>query len=321
MSMGKYLDRQIRIKNAINSEINLTKDGEKFSKADLPTIDKYLNQFISQQVLDVRQKIIEINKKINKANEFGNKTEVTKLRAEKSKFKGDFTPVLDLANYNHILGIACNENLDPEHIKMVFTTLKTLEIFEKSSDISEGTKTKNTGLRGKIRKALAIHKNLDDDTINQFLLSGPIDSPVLGNSKLTDTHLNTFFKIRILPQKPGDTLSTIGFEHLMEAVSLNPEIVSKWYDENLKSFAKWDYSDTKWYSIVGSLLKYEFLPEYILAEIASVPSIAGHRGWAKTYRDKALAHPNASKRVIFEAFKISKDISLLPINIRSWLVF
>jgi len=223
-------------------------------------------------------------------------------------------------NFNELIGVAVNPNLTGEMIRSIFGKLLSSAKSEKdNTSIPQNTKTKNMGLRSKIRKLLSEHPNLDNDAITSLLLNNSKTS-VLNNSSITEEHLNLFFEKRVLDKKKGE-YSFLEFERLSKAKNVTQTIMKKWYNELLK-FADWTYSDNQWYSIITSVIMFDDLHIEAINTIASTPKNNESNNWAMEYnRELAVDHKNATEETKLLAFEATHADKYLPKDVIDIFLF
>jgi hypothetical protein len=95
-------------------------------------------------------------------------------------------------------------------------------------------------------------------------------------------------------------------------------LINDWYDK-LKKYADWSYKDNIWYSIVGTLLKFDDLDESILIDIASAPLDVRNFSFLEGFRDKAVNHKNATMAVKKAAFASTRSNKYIPEKIANIL--
>lgn len=215
----------------------------------------------------------------------------------------------DEVSLNTLIGVASNPNLNTDLILQMYKILNSLSKKENSSkDISKATKTKNSGLRAKIRRLLSQHPNLSDDVIEKLLVSPTSNSKnVLKNPSIKEKHLQLYFDKIVL--RSGTDYSFLDFNSLSKAANVTENLMKKWYSTLVK-YADWTYSDNHWYSIVESFLDYPDLWEDILIDIAGAPKSV--KMFSDIFRDQAVRHKNATDNVSMKAYEITGEEIYLP---------
>lgn len=267
--MGAYERRQ-GIERVAQSEVKLTKAGEKFAKLS--------KQEITDALIDSNENPLEVN-------------------------------------YNEWLGIASNPNLTPEHLREMYRQMKRIAALEKKDEtIAKATKTKNIGLREKVRRVLQEHPKLDDDAFKTFILNYRTGTlPVLQNPTIKPVFLQLFFDTHVLSTNPNYNYHYLAFDQLLTSKNITQQLLKDWY-KTLKKFADWSYSDNTWYTIVRSYLQMDNCPYEVLVDVVSAPH-DGEKGWrshSEPYREEALSHKNATPDLKNLAFKATGDIKYLP---------
>lgn len=265
--MGIYERRQA-IERVAQSEVKLTKAGEKFAKLS--------KQEITDMLIDSNENPLEVN-------------------------------------YNEWLGIASNPNLTPEHLREMYRQMKRIATLEKKDEtIAKATKTKNIGLREKVRRVLQEHPKLDDDAFKTLIMkyrTGIL--AVLQNPAIKPEFLQLFFNTHVL--STNYNYNYLAFDQLLTSKNITQQLLEDWY-KTLKKFADWSYSDNTWYAIVRSYLQMDNCPYEVLVDVASAPN-DGEEGWrshSEPYREDAVNHKNADEKIKMLAYQHSGDEKYLP---------
>lgn len=249
-------------------------------------------------------------------------------KAGEKYFKCDLTELKtliedkDTINFNEWLGASLNPILSSELIRTMFKRLKEQNEAElKNKTMSSSVQMRNTGSRGKIRRNLSMHKNLDSEAMKSLVLKSKIKEPtVFQNENITNEHLQLYFDYKVLLS--DGSYSFISFSQLMQAKNLNQDLVLKWYHTLLK-FANWGYTDSEWYAVIASLLGWNDCPVEILNDVAGAPN-DGKDSWSsqsERYRKYALDHKNATDATRLSAYEVTGDIELLPKQAKDIFLF
>jgi hypothetical protein len=262
--MASSYDRRIKIENAANSAVVLTKEGQKYANASVDVLEKLISN-------------------------------------------------PDKSNYNALIGAAVNPNLPSELIRPIFAKLnKEVESDKADTSLPKSTKTKNVGLREKIRRLLTQHPNLDAAAKKAILLNKKAKTEnILANPSLTDDDLQLFFDNKVLDGK--NSYSFLAFGKLMTAKQLNTKLLFTWFVQ-LKPFCDWTYSDNQWYSVVNDYLESELCPIEVLIAVASAPK-DGKDSWrsnSERYREEAVNHKNADDNIKALAYEATDNEKYLP---------
>lgn len=263
--MSSSFDRRMKIENAANSDVVLTKDGKKYATASV----------------DELKKLVDSDDKIN---------------------------------YNALIGLAVNPDLPSELIRPIFVKLKNIANQDKTDNsMAKSTKTKNIGLREKIRRLLTIHPNLGaaDKKVMLTSITANLDH-ILANPSLTDEELQMYFDNKVLNRGNGG-YSFIAFGKLMNAKNINTKLLSLWFNQ-LKPFADWSYRDNQWYSVVNDYVGHPDCPYEVLEAVVSVKK-DDNEGWksrSERYRYDAVNHKNADEKIKMLAYQHSGDEKYLP---------
>lgn len=264
------IDRKIRTDKVIQSDVKLTKAGEKCAKANLKEV----------------RKLLSIPNKLN---------------------------------LNQLMGIAVNPNIDTEIIRKIYNILHVLSKNEKQDpNISKATKTRNLGLRGKIRRLLAQNGNLNDDLIEKLIKSAGSNSDyVLGNPSIKEKHLQLYFD-EIVNGAINNSYSFLSFSKLVKAKNITQKLMKRWYKE-LEGWSDWTYEDNNWYSIVEDYLNYDDIWEELLITIAGAP--LSSKPISEWHRRGAVDHPKATQKVFIAAYKATKEEKYLPQTVQDVFLF
>ena len=225
----------------------------------------------------------------------------------------------DSLSLNTLLGVSVNPNINSDIILKMFKLLFELSKKEnKDKNIPQATKTRNLGLRSKIRRLLTHHPNLDNETISKLIMTGSKNSEnVLGNPSISEENLQVYFDSVVLNPNYKE-YSFLSFGKLAKAKNVSQTLMDKWYNKLVK-FADWTYSDNKWYSVVNSLIEFEDLSETILIDIAGAP--LSDKSMSQWNRSGAVDHKNATEKVAIEAYKITADEKYLPKTVKDIFLF
>ena len=276
--MGAYERRQ-GIEKVAQSEVKLTKAGDKFSKLS--------------------------------------KDEITDALSASNEIPLE-------VNYNEWLGIASNPNLTPDHLREMYRQMKRIATLEKKDEtISKSTKTKNIGLREKVRRVLQEHTSLDDDAFKTFIMkyrTGTLS--VLQNPSIKPEFLQLFFDTHVIDITGKNTYNYLAFDQLLTAKNITQKMIEGWY-KTLKKFADWTYSDNNWYTIIRSYLAMDNCPYEVLVDVVSAPN-DGEEGWrshSEPYREEAVNHKNADQELRNLMFKVTGDVKYLPDDAKDIFLF
>lgn len=261
--------KAMRIRDAANSDVKLTKAGEKYSQAD--------------------------------------EKEIETLLKKSSK--------IDSLNLNEIMGLATNPLLTDTQIREIFKLLKAHNQMEKDNGVKEATRTRNTGIRGKIRKLLSLHDNLDPEAIKSLLYGQRLGTPsVLNNSNIKKEHLDEYFEKKIMTTAQGDGYNFVSFKELMSTANITPQIALGWYNR-LKKYADWNFKDNNWYAIVDAYLEYDNCPFEILKDIMELTTTKGQEDFFNRplrYRKAVVEHLNSTEDLKAIAYEKTGLEEFLP---------
>ena len=251
--------------------------------------------------------------------------DITLTKAAQIIFEGD-RKVVDksLNNYkpNEWLGLAQNPLLTPEDMKKIFTELDDAYNREKLEKVKANVKTRNMGIRGKIRKLISLHQNLSTELIDMMINGSRLGTPtVLNNPNVKKSQLDLYFKNHIMTTAQGSGYNFVSFNKLMETKNITSQIALEWYKQ-LKPYADWNYQDNQWYAIVAAFLEFDDCPKEILKDIVSVPINDSKTSWLERNREQAINHKNADKDD-FEtiAFRITNDEKYMPASVKEVFIF
>lgn len=240
--------KAMKIRDNANSEVKLTKSGEKYSKCNEKEIDKLLKK----------------------------------------------SSDLEKLNLNELLGLSLNPLLSSTNIRSMFKLLKSHNDYERENKVREATRTRNMGVRGKIRKQLALHPNLDSEAIDSLLSNSKLGKPaVLNNPNITKKQLDNYFEKRIISSKGG--YNFVAFKELMESNHITSAIALEWYNK-LKKYADWTYKDNQWYAIVDGFIEFEDCPYEILKDVMELSPTEDKDDFFNRplrYRKAILKHKNS----------------------------
>jgi len=231
-------------------------------------------------------------------------------------------------NLNDLLGVVLNPLLTSEQIRQIFELLSDHNKYdsEKSSLSSAKTSiTKNMGIRGKIRKWISLHPNLDSNDIDSLLLSkSTINSPtVLNNTNITKSQLDDFFQRKVMSST--DSYNFITFKDLIISINVTPIIALGWYKQ-LSKKADWHYKDNKWYSIIDSYLSTDICPYEVLKDIVtlSVFDVDGGDSFFNLplrYTRAVIKHKNAKPTLLQLAYEKTGLEEFLPQEVKDIFLF
>jgi hypothetical protein len=261
--------KAMRIRDVANSDVKLTKAGEKYSQADEKEIEVFLKKASN----------------------------------------------IDKLNLNELLGISVNPLLTSTQIRTIFKLLKDHNQMEKDKGIKGATRTKNTGFRGKIRKQLALHSNLDSDAITPLMYGQRLGTPaVLNNPNITKENLDDYFEKKIMTTAQGDGYNFVSFKELMTTKNITSEIALGWY-KRLKKYADWEFKDNNWYAIIDAYLEYEDCPFEILKDVMELTTTKGQDDFFNRplrYRKAVVEHPNSTDDLKAIAYEKTQLEEFLP---------
>jgi len=270
--------KAMKIRDAANSEVKLTKAGEKYSKTDEKNLENYFE-----------------------------KTTASSL------------------NLNELLGISVNPLITSEQIRAVFKLLKDHQTAEKDNKTVKGaTVTRNNGIRGKIRKQLSLHHNLDKDAIKTLLKQSTFGTPsVLNNPNVDSDDLNDFFERKIIKTAQGTGYNFVSFKELMTSKNVTSTLALNWYNK-LKKYADWSYKDNQWYAIVEAYLEFEDCPFEILKDIITFTNNDNPDEFFNRqlrYIKQAATHNNSTKELTTIAYEKTGLEEFLPEEVKDIFLF
>lgn len=270
--------KAMKIRDSMNSEVKLTKAGEKYSKVDSKDIDTLLKK----------------------------STDISKL------------------NLNEIMGLSVNPSLSSAQITTIFELLKKHNDAEKASDTKGATRTKNMGIREKIRKQLSLHKNIPTEAIKTLLYGARLGTPaVLNNSNITQKDLDEYFEKKVMTTAQGIGYNFVSFGELIQTDNITPSIALGWYNQ-LKKYADWNYKDNQWYAIVDAYLEYPDCPVEILEDIVELTVITNKDEFfnrSVRYIKSVVEHKNSNDDLKLIAYEKTQDEEFLPDTVKEVFLF
>jgi hypothetical protein len=270
--------KAMKIRDNANSEVKLTKAGEKYSTATEQELETFF----------------------------------------------DKTSVLDI-NLNELLGIAVNPMLSSTQIRAVFKLVKEHTSIEKDDkSVKPATVTRNHGIRGKIRKQLSLHQNLDKAAIKTLLQGRTFGTPAVLNNPNVDTEdLDDFFERKIMTTAQGTGYNFVTFKELMTSTTVTEQIALKWYNK-LKKYADWDYKDNQWYAIIDAYLEFDDCPFEILKDIMDLSITDNQTEYFNKplrYRKAVVAHKNSTDELRATAYEKTGLEEFLPQSAKDLFLF